>query len=86
MNHNIRPVPLYVLIRSRYTFRYTFLSRYTFPYELLLPFTRAKLAEAGLEPARGYPHGILSPERLPVPPLGRGVFMMFRFVGSDLPG
>ena len=25
--------------------------------------------EAGIEPARGKPHGILSPARLPVPPL-----------------
>ena len=30
-----------------------------------------KMAEAGLEPARGFPHGILNPERLPIPPLGR---------------
>lgn len=25
--------------------------------------------ETGVEPARGYPHGILSPGRLPIPPL-----------------
>jgi hypothetical protein len=28
------------------------------------------VAEAGLEPARPNGHGILSPERLPIPPLG----------------
>jgi hypothetical protein len=27
--------------------------------------------EAGLEPARGFPRGILSPLRLPIPPLGQ---------------
>ncbi len=33
---------------------------------------RKSLAEAGIEPARGVnPHGILSPVRLPIPPLGR---------------
>ena len=30
------------------------------------------LPEAGIEPARGCPHGILSPGRLPVPPFGLG--------------
>ncbi len=27
--------------------------------------------EAGIEPARGYPRGILSPLRLPIPPPGQ---------------
>jgi len=33
-------------------------------------YTNEQIAEAGLEPARGCPHRILSPERLPIPPLG----------------
>ena len=28
------------------------------------------LPEAGIEPARGCPHGILNPGRLPIPPFG----------------
>jgi hypothetical protein len=39
---------------------------------LRAPSEKVKLAEAGVEPARGInPHGILSPVRLPIPPLGR---------------
>ena len=37
------------------------------------------MPEAGIEPARGEPHGILSPGRLPIPPLGlkNSQFIMF---------
>jgi hypothetical protein len=30
------------------------------------------MPKVGLEPTRGFPHRILSPARLPVPPLRRG--------------
>ena len=33
---------------------------------------RNLMPEEGVEPSRGCPHGILSPARLPIPPLGLG--------------
>ena len=35
--------------------------------------------EAGLEPARYFYRGILSPLRLPIPPLGHGFLLSFQF-------
>ena len=35
---------------------------------------------AGLEPARYFYRGILSPLRLPIPPLGHGFLLSFQFL------
>ena len=40
-------------------------------------YKRARLVpRAGIEPARGYPRGILSPLRLPIPPPRQPLFPM----------
>jgi hypothetical protein len=36
-------------------------------------YLKQKVPEVGIEPTRGCPHGILSPARLPVPPLRHGL-------------
>ena len=42
------------------------------PDELPTALSRDMVPETGVEPARDYSHGILSPGRLPIPPLRRG--------------
>ena len=42
------------------------------PDELPIALPRDMVPETGVEPARDYSHGILSPGRLPIPPLRHG--------------
>ena len=47
------------------------------PREILVP-------ETGVEPARDCSHGILSPGRLPIPPLRRGIYFSIRWKNRQL--
>ncbi len=50
------------------TSQFTILQRYGLSILILL---LKMVPGAGIEPARGYPRGILSPLRLPIPPPGQ---------------
>ena len=47
------------------------------PDELPTALSRDMVPETGVEPARDYSHGILSPGRLPIPPLRHGWLPIF---------